>query len=45
MKQPGMTIWFTGLSGAGKTTISQRVATEVAAKGFNVELLDGDLVR
>lgn len=43
--QQGVTLWFTGLSGAGKTTISQAVADEIQARGRNVEILDGDIVR
>src|SRR5512135_181471 len=42
---PGFTIWFTGLSGAGKTTISRRVAAGLCARGHKVEVLDGDVVR
>lgn len=45
MKQKGMTLWFTGLSGAGKTTISQAVEKELIAQGYKVEVLDGDVVR
>jgi len=45
MKQKGMTLWFTGLSGAGKTTISQAVENELTAQGYKVEVLDGDVVR
>lgn len=41
----GAIVWFTGLSGAGKTTIANEVFTELLARGFNVELLDGDAVR
>lgn len=41
----GFTVWFTGLSGAGKTTLSSRVAEEIRRRGRNVELLDGDVVR
>ena len=41
----GFTIWLTGLSGAGKSTISQRLATELRARGQKVEVLDGDMVR
>lgn len=45
LKPPGVTVWFTGLSGAGKTTISHLVEKELRAQGYNVEVLDGDLVR
>lgn len=45
MKQHGVTVWFTGLSGAGKTTISRAVAEVLQARGYKVELLDGDVVR
>ena len=45
MKQRGVTIWFTGLSGAGKTTISRRVAEILQAQNYPVEILDGDIVR
>ncbi len=41
----GFTIWFTGLSGAGKTTVSRRVEKELRARGCKVEVLDGDVVR
>ncbi len=44
-QQPGVTIWFTGLSGAGKTTISRAVGKELKSSGYKVELLDGDVVR
>lgn len=43
--EQGFTIWLTGLSCAGKTTISQIVAGELRARGRNVEILDGDVVR
>ncbi|WP_392532750.1 adenylyl-sulfate kinase [Nostoc sp. C117] len=42
---PGMTLWFTGLSGAGKTTISQVVEQVLISEGYLVERLDGDIVR
>ncbi len=42
---PGFTIWFTGLSGAGKSTISQRVEKALRRRGLKVEVLDGDVVR
>jgi bifunctional enzyme CysN/CysC len=38
-------IWFTGLSGAGKTTIAQAVRDQLLAKGRRVYVLDGDLLR
>lgn len=41
----GFTLWFTGLSGAGKSTISGRIAAELRALGAKVEVLDGDIVR
>jgi adenylylsulfate kinase len=41
----GVTLWFTGLSGSGKTTISRAVADEIKLRDRNVELLDGDVVR
>jgi adenylyl-sulfate kinase len=41
----GFTLWFTGLSGAGKTTIAVAVEKELRARGLKVERLDGDIVR
>lgn len=41
----GFTLWFTGLSGAGKSTISEIVERELRALGRKVEVLDGDVVR
>ena len=41
----GFTLWFTGLSGAGKSTISTLVKQELQRRGQRVELLDGDVVR
>jgi adenylylsulfate kinase len=41
----GFTLWFTGLSGAGKTTISEIVEHELRERGRRVEVLDGDVVR
>jgi adenylylsulfate kinase len=43
--EKGFTLWFTGLSGAGKTTISHIVETELRNRGSRVEVLDGDVVR
>jgi len=39
------TLWFTGLSGSGKTTIAVRAAQVLAAKNKKIEILDGDIVR
>jgi adenylylsulfate kinase len=44
-KQRGVTIWLTGLSGAGKTTICQFLETELRSQGYKIEVLDGDVVR
>lgn len=44
-QQSGVTVWFTGLSGAGKTTISRAVENELKSYGYKVEILDGDIVR
>ena len=44
-RKQGLTVWFTGLSGAGKTTISRSVATELLALGLQVEVIDGDVIR
>ena len=41
----GFTVWFTGLSGSGKTTISELVAPQLERRGLLVERLDGDVVR
>ena len=41
----GFTIWFTGLSGAGKSTIADIVIPELERRGRVVEPLDGDVVR
>ncbi len=41
----GFTVWFTGLSGAGKTTIADKLEAELKARGHRVEVLDGDVVR
>jgi len=45
MANKGFTLWFTGLSGAGKTTLAKRVQKIMVQRGLNVELLDGDVIR
>lgn len=37
--------WFTGLSGAGKTTLALKLFQSLLSKGYPVELLDGDVIR
>jgi adenylyl-sulfate kinase len=44
-EQKGFTLWFTGLSGAGKTTIATALAERLKAHGLKIERLDGDVVR
>jgi adenylylsulfate kinase len=44
-RQRGFTLWFTGLSGAGKTTVAEIVERELKERGLRVEVLDGDIVR
>ena len=41
----GLTVWFTGLSASGKTTLCRAVYERLAARGYRLELLDGDTVR
>jgi adenylylsulfate kinase len=41
----GFVLWFTGLSGAGKSTVAEAVAPHLRACGHRVELIDGDEVR
>jgi len=41
----GFVVWFTGLSGAGKTTIANIVEPELERRGLVVDHLDGDIVR
>lgn len=41
----GFTLWFTGLSGSGKSTLTHRLEQEFRARGYRVEVLDGDVVR
>jgi adenylylsulfate kinase len=44
-EQKGVTIWLTGLSGSGKTTIASFTAKNLRDLGYGVEVLDGDDVR
>jgi len=41
----GFTLWFTGMSGAGKSTISGLLEQRLRSLGAKVEVLDGDVVR
>jgi adenylylsulfate kinase len=41
----GFTLWFTGLSGAGKTTLTEALVPQLRTRGVQVEVLDGDEVR
>jgi len=41
----GFTLWFTGLSGTGKSTIAEIVGPELERRGALIEYLDGDVVR
>jgi adenylylsulfate kinase len=45
MNQEPHLIWFTGLSGAGKTTLAQAIELHLFSKGLKVVILDGDIVR
>src|SRR5690625_3168929 len=45
MLDRGITLWFTGMSGAGKTTVAVAVEKLLQQRGARVERLDGDVVR
>jgi adenylylsulfate kinase len=42
---PSAVLWFTGLSGSGKSTIATRVHQELVRRGVDVEYIDGDALR
>ena len=44
-REPGVTIWLTGLSGAGKSTIAEALQEQLLSEGRRVQILDGDEVR
>jgi adenylyl-sulfate kinase len=44
-ERKGFTVWFTGLSGSGKSTIAEMLYHELRARGMKTEILDGDVVR
>ncbi len=44
-RERGTVLWFTGLSGSGKSTIAQLVEEKLLDAGVPVEILDGDVVR
>jgi len=44
-QRKGFTLWMTGLSGAGKTTLTTALVKELGQRGLKVEVLDGDEVR
>lgn len=45
MKQQGVVVWFTGFSGAGKSTIADALTKKLKSEGYQLEVLDGDEVR
>ncbi len=45
MEHQGFTVWFTGLSGAGKTALAMKLEEVLRERGLKVERLDGDIVR
>jgi adenylylsulfate kinase len=45
MRQRGVTVWMTGFSGAGKSTITDALAIELVKRGYDIEVLDGDVMR
>ena len=45
MKQKGVAVWFTGFSGAGKSTIAEALTEKLKSQGYQLEVLDGDEIR
>jgi adenylyl-sulfate kinase len=45
VEQKGVTVWFTGMSGAGKTALAKPLEAELRRRGLKAERLDGDIVR
>ena len=45
LKQRGMMLWFTGLSGSGKSTVAIALERELQRRGLLCRLLDGDNIR
>lgn len=45
MNQRGVTVWFTGLSGSGKSTIAKALVEKLRAQEAKVEIMDGDIIR
>lgn len=45
MKQRGVTVWMTGFSGAGKSTITDALTQRLISEGYDIEVLDGDIMR
>ena len=44
-EHPGIVIWFTGLSGSGKSTIANELDVELNERGLRTYILDGDNIR
>lgn len=45
MNQRGVAVWFTGFSGAGKSTIAEALTEKLKSHGYQLEVLDGDEIR
>ena len=45
VEQKGVTVWLTGMSGAGKTALAIPLEEKLRQRGLRVERLDGDIVR